>query len=165
MPEEEAAFLDFLESTGVVVAYPDHWARAEAEASARPLRAYLAESNPGQVLLGLETGKADVVIGTKTKEEDQFYHVELMSSCLIGYRRPRFGNDNLIEQSALAAYLDFFKDHARRAKPEWFRAWVRRVFGWAKRHANQKCVHQGFSYPATPLVRKLVEENVIEIRL
>jgi hypothetical protein len=163
MLEEEVEFIDFLETTGTVIAYPDHWVRTEAEVSPQSLRTYLTQHNPLQVLLGLESGKADVVVGNRVQGEEQFFDVDLMSSCLVGYRRPRIRPVNQLGKSNLATYLDFYKGDSPQRKPDWFQDWVKQVFSWAKKRANRKCVHQEFAYPATPLVEKLVEEGQIEV--
>jgi hypothetical protein len=163
MPEEEEAFLDFLEGTGAIVAYPDHWVRSEVEVSPSPLRSYLAAHDPVQLDLGLEAHVEDVTIENQWKSDEQFFYLSTIRSCLIGYSRPCFRNGNQLGQSNLAAYLDFLKDGALQLKPDWFQSWVKQVFTWAKKHAKKKCAHQGFSYPATPLVLKLVEEKQIEV--
>lgn len=162
MPEEELAFLDFLDSTGVIVAYPDHWVKTEAEALPTPVRAYLAAHNPSQVFLGLDSGQLDVVVEPKIEGEEKFLSVGLIPSCLIAYSRPCFRSAYHLGKSNLAAYLETYKEGVKHAKPEWFHSWAKQVFSWAKKHAKKKCVHQGFSYPATPLVLKLVEEKRIE---
>jgi hypothetical protein len=162
MPEEEAEFLDFLDSTGTVVAYHEHRVKTEAEITPFPVRSYLAENNPAGVVLGLGPHTADVIINCLEKDKEKFFGVDLMKSCLIGYSRPRFRNGNQLGKSNLAAYLDFLKDGALQPKPDWFLSWVKQVISWAKKRAKKKCVHQGFYYPTTPLVLKLVEEKQIE---
>ncbi|VTS04882.1 hypothetical protein [Tuwongella immobilis] len=162
MPEEEVALLDFLDSTGAVVAYPAHWVKTLEEASPCPVRSYLAEHNPDQVDLGLGTHDADVTIESQEKGREQFFYVTSMQSCLIGYSRPRFRSCNQLGQSNLAAYLDVCKESVLHAKPDWFQSWVKQVFSWAKKRAKKKHVLRGFGYPATPLVLKAIEEKHIE---
>jgi hypothetical protein len=163
MPEEEADFLAFLDSTGTVVAYPDHWVKTEAEAEPSLIRSHLAEYNPAQVDLGLEPHTKDVIIENQVKDHERFFYITSIRSCVIGYSRPRFRNGNQLGKSNLAAYLDAYEDNIRQAKPDWFQSWVKQVISWAKKRAKKKCIHQRFYYPATPLVLKLVEEKQIEV--
>ncbi len=160
MPEEEAEFLDFLDTTGTVVAYPNHWVRTKVEAAPSPLRSYLAEHNPNLLKLGLGQHSGEELI--KSMDQEQFFGFDLMDACLIAYTRPRFRIGNQLGKSNLAAYLDVSTDNALHPKPKWFQLWVKQVFTWAKKHAQKKCVHQHFSYPATQLVLKLAEEGKIE---
>jgi hypothetical protein len=162
-PDEETEFLDFLDTTGVVVAYPSHWVQTGTEVLPLPVRAFLLEKQPRQVLLGLERADADAIISPQVDGTRPYLSVDFMSSCLIAYSRAHFEPDGRLGKANLSTYLDFLAGTEIKRKPVWFQSWVKKVFTWARKHANKKCVLHGFEYPATPLVKKLVEEKRIEL--
>lgn len=152
LPEEEAEFLDFLDSTGIVVAYPNHGVKTPQEADPQPIRVFWAKNAPLRCMLGLDSNKASTVLEFKSQGDEQFYSVSLMNSCVIGYSRPNFRNGNHLGQSNLAAYLQY-SDGSK--KPDWFWKWTNQVFRWAKKKAADKQEYHGYFYPAT---QRVVEE-------
>jgi hypothetical protein len=162
LPEEEEEFLDFLLSTGVVVAYPNHWVMTSEETEPQPLRRCLAQSNPKQCLLGLDSDAAHVVVGAKSQENEHFLSVDVLASCLIGYSRPQFRGECKLGQSNLSASLQY---PSAEEKPDWFQSWVKNVFAWIKKRASKKYKHQGYSYPATHLAVQRAEEGRVELVL
>lgn len=158
LPEEEDKFLDFLDSTGIVVAYPDHWVKTRQEADPQPIRPYLAKNDPLTCLLGLDSYKAATGVEIMSQGDEQFFSVPMMDACLIGYSRPRFREGNHLGKSNLAAYLQY-SDGSK--KPDWFRKWTNQVFRWAKKSAADKQKYHGYFYPATQRVVEEVDKQQI----
>jgi hypothetical protein len=165
LPEEEGDFLDYLESTGPVVACPNHWVSTEAEASPADLRPYLAKYDPDTVKLGLSSHLEEVVIQKITeKDKPVMFSTDLMTSSLVGYTRGRITGAGQLERTILAAYLDL-PEEGGTLKPAWFRRWVKKIFAWVKRRASGTCTLRGFAYPATPQVLKLLDDRKIQLAL
>jgi hypothetical protein len=159
LPHEELAFLDFLETTGRVVAYTDKGFRTIDEACAWPIRDYFA-LQPAQCLLGIESPSTPIAIREKESDDARFLFVDLMGSCLIAYGRPQLRDGNLLSQSNVAAYLNFPNGTN---KPDWFRAWVKRIINWLKTYASETCNYQHFPYSATVAVVEHVASGQIKL--
>jgi len=165
MPDEEPELIEFMGTTGPVVSYPGHWVRTLVEAKPIRIDRFLIQYNSGPALLGQAAHSTEVIIEPAEKDNQQFFSVNLMNSCLIGYNRSQLRGGNRLVQSNLCAYLTIYKNHVECPKPEWFQSWVKRIISWARKRAKAKCTLQGFPYPATPLVAKLAKEREIELEL
>ena len=162
LPEEEQLFLTYLESTGTVLALPDHWVKKKEDLSPRPIRAFIADHDPDQLLFGLEEHLAQIPVERWEYEGQWGYQgPSAMDSCLIAYHRPKFRDEKKLGQSNLAAYwtsLDESQSAIIDKDPEFVR-WGKRVFAWVRRHTPEQ--HQ--RYRTTKRAKEVVENGVVEL--
>jgi hypothetical protein len=140
LPEEEAAFIEYLQTTGNVLALPSRWVKTREELSPQPIRAYLETHDPPQISFGLEQHLKDISPEPRIYEgESGFMQPSEMEFCLIGYNRPRFRRNTELGQSNLAAYWQRLDPEARILveKPPEFVRWGKAVFAWLRRHTPE----------------------------
>src|SRR5687768_17284370 len=105
--EDEADLLDFILTTGSVVAIPGEWVRTREDLAPQPLVLYIRQRDPVQLLMGLEVHAHRAAIEEKEQGGEGFFCVAYMNPCLIGYRRGRMREPNRLDQSTLYAYWDY----------------------------------------------------------
>jgi hypothetical protein len=164
LPDEEKEFLDFLESTGHVVAIPVHWVKDRADLSPQPIRNFIEKHDPDRLYFGLESQLADVDIQPSEYEGEWGYKGPSgADACLIGYDRPKFRSGTKLVQSNLAAYWTCLDETQSTMvdKTEDFVRWGKKVFGWVRKHTPEW--HGNKGYRATKRVKDSIEEGSIEV--
>src|SRR5689334_9176303 len=86
LEDDERDFLDFVSSTGNVVAMPDHWISSEDELRPSPLTEFLSR-DPAQLLIGLKDQARIAVRQLHEKEGVKYQSLSDMNSCVVNYRR------------------------------------------------------------------------------
>ena len=161
LPDEEEAFLSYLENTGTVLALPDHWVKKKEDLSPLPIRKFIADRDPNQLLFGLEERLAEIPVERWQHEGQWGYKGPCaMDSCLIAYRRPEYRGKGKLGLSNLAAYWTCLDESGSTIidKDPDFVKWGKRVFAWTRRHTPQR--HQ--RYRMTDRAKEALENATME---
>src|SRR5438128_869348 len=155
LPEDEHDFLDFLSSTGEVVAMPDHWVKTKEELEPKPVRSFIREQDPAQLLFGLRHHATQAIIKPEQKNGERWFSVSDMKSCLIGYARGRLRDKNMLGQSNLHAYWDYVDDSTMtlQIKDPEFIKWGKAVLAWIRKVTAERIECHGHQYRATERVK------------
>ena len=165
LPEDERSFLDFLQSTGDILAFPARGAKVKEELLPQPLVPYIDQDNPSQLYFGLERNAQQVIPELVEQGEARFFSVPSMKACLIGYRRGYFRDGNKLAQSSLSAYWDYPNEEATELlnKDPEFIKWAKRVLNWVRRAAPKQVAFRGGLCRATNRVRDAVQRGEVEV--
>lgn len=164
LPEDEREFLEYLESTGQIVAFPPEGVLTAAEVQPESIRSFIESRDPS----GLEFGPMElqeVPVPMQIGEERRFM-VTAMRHCVIGYRRGRL-YDGTITQSNLCAYSSYLADdcsHMVSKRPE-FLSWSKKVLRWVRKRTTDKVECNGYSYRATRRVKAAVTAGELRAKL
>jgi len=168
-PDEEAAFLDYLESTGHVVALPFQAVKDQHEVAPRPVAEVVAGSDPQELFFGLEEHVRHAVIirlegfANGIKVEIPHFRVSDMKSCVIGYDRGRFIEGGKMTPSNLYAYWDYpdEKGTVLKHKPADFVMWAKKVLRWVYKATPEW--HEYKTYRVSKRVKAAIQEGKINI--
>ncbi len=165
MPYDEAAYLDYLRSTGVV-RMRDHRSLLRSEPiEFQPLSAFRRKGS-GLPLLCRKCDLDEVKIYNFRAEGKLWHTVDPSSSPVLTYARER-PNRGQLHYSTVGAALDFvdLRTGQRRQKDASYKKWAKAVVGFWKTHCTETANLYGFGYPATPEVIKAVTAGTIELRI
>ncbi len=162
-PEEEQQFIEFLNGTGCVVAFPSGPVETESELVPQPLNDYISRYDPDQLLFGLEDFAEKRIVKQVEFEGQPRFCVTSMDSCLVGYRRGNFRDGNKLGQFNLAAYWTRLSDDGKSLvnKDRTFKKWAEKVFSWVREATPEW--HQFKTYRVTRRVKEALLKGEIEI--
>jgi len=155
-PDEEEVFLDFLQGTGTVVAFPSHWVATKEELLPHPIGPFIKKTDPPQLRFGLEKQNLRIRIEEQSPTEDGLlFSLPHLEPCLIDYRRGRlFGRK--LGQSNISAYWDYPNSDKSSLveKDQEFLAWAKKVMSWVRKSTPEEIELNGSLYRATKRVKK-----------
>jgi len=161
LPEDEEPLLERLEKFGELYALPNDWRKDPLTLTPRPIREFLAENNPTQLLMLAGHQLGSVVVEEQDFEGQQLFGVTAMRSCVIAYSRAQFLGELLV-LSNLAAYWDYLSEDESEILPKApeFIEWGKKVFASARRFTAVKLD----DYRATKRVSEAVARGEIELK-
>jgi hypothetical protein len=159
LPEEERAFLDYLSSTGDVVAFPFVNAPERSVIAPHPAAAYLEREDPDDALLTLAAHAPRVrTLEVKAPSGIRFVPDHIRSP-VIAYKRGK-RRDRQLGGSNLATYWSFVDDDGRmHDQPSDFVTWAKKVYRWVRAAAPVKL---SAGWRATPAAAAAIK-NGLEI--
>lgn len=164
LPDEEEVFLRYLESTGIVVAMPDHWVKNKEELFPQPIRKFIAEHNPDQLLFGLEQQLTNLSFEPREHAGERgFMYPDTMKISVLVYSRPKYRDKGKLGESNLAAYwtcLDESRTSIIDKDPE-FVKWGKKVLAWARRHTPEGHEYKGDR--VTKRAKEAAERGIVEL--
>ena len=161
---DEAEFLDFLQTTGHVVAFRSDWVESKDELSAATIESFIERNNPPQLLFGLDKQIRESDVETHEFEGKLCFGLPHMKSSVFGYRRGRLCNGKLA-QSSLSAYLDYPDETASKLieKDKEFLKWAKSVTAWLRKATPERLDCNGHQYRATIRVKDAVNRGELAI--
>jgi hypothetical protein len=138
-PDEEAAFLDFLESEKTPLAVPWDKVLSRELLVPVPVRNVLGNNLSSVFLLDSQHAEK-LVISFFEDPDGGYYRVSDMESCVVGYDRARF----LADGSLMTANLYFYRRYPNATadalveKPAEFIKWAKKVMGWVGKATPRK---------------------------
>ncbi|HVU33810.1 MAG TPA: hypothetical protein VHE61_10270 [Opitutaceae bacterium] len=132
-PDEEQEFIDFLETTGDIVAYTVEWKAKPDDIRPTDLRRIIESANPAQLMVGLRTGYT--LVEKHVFDDRVKFNVTAHRSALLIYQRGRLLGRQL-GQSNLAAYYGVAERPSDEDRS--FHEWCRKVYRWVKERTPQK---------------------------
>jgi hypothetical protein len=163
-PDEEADFINYLESTGEVVAYlRDDFENVE-EIKHSPLRQVIECDTVRNVCLCLkEQAERIVVAPLHPIDNKPRFGIYTSQSEVLGYDRVYYKDSNVLCLGHLHAYWAFVNDEASGYvnKDPAFVKWGKRVFQWIRRKTPEW--HQYKSYRATKRVKESVDMGSLQL--
>jgi hypothetical protein len=165
-PEEEEAFLDFLDKTGNVVAIPyQNFHNLEA-IKPQPLREMIKNSDLNSashsLLIGLEHWMDQIRVNPYFHNGGNIFAVSYLYSPLIVYDRGQFREPNKLGMSNLCTTRSYYDDGKKLIyKPDEFVKWGKKVFSWVRKETPE--FHQYKTYRLTLRVAEAVRNNLIDI--
>jgi hypothetical protein len=163
LPEDERDLLDFLQTTGSIVALPAHWAESEKDLIPQPISVLIERDDPDQLVFGPEEHISQSAIERREFGGSTYFGTNQMKSCVACYRRGKVRSGKLA-QSNLSAYLEYPTEDASKLvrKDDVFVRWIRSVTGWVREHTPERIERNGSRYRATARVKAAVEEGQLE---
>jgi hypothetical protein len=160
LPDEEETFLDYVESTGKIIAVPFEIVRTRSDFTPLLLRECLNRFNPNLVAFGLEEHSELIKIGAYFDKQGEYFTVSLMASPLIAYTRSRWRAPQQLGMSNLAAYWSYPNENgtAMLDHPGEFIKWAKKIFRKGREIAPRWPEHE--SLRMTPLVADAIREGV-----
>lgn len=136
-PDEETAFLDFLESEATLGA-PGDKVPSRDLLEPVPIRKLLGNNPPSVFLLNAQYADADKIVIFEDPEGG--YRVSDMESCVVGYERARFLDDGSLMRANLYFYRRYPNPSADSfiEKPTGFVKWAKKVLGWIGKATPKK---------------------------
>src|SRR5260370_41031597 len=104
LPDDDKDFLDFVQTTGTVLALPDRWVKRKEELALQPMVSYFQLHDRGQ--FSLEKHVLQISIDEHETSDGLRFGVPVMEPCVIAYERGRFLNGKLTLPN-LSAYWDY----------------------------------------------------------
>ena len=126
-PEEEYEFIQFLQSTGPIIAFAAEWKETKVAVAPQKLEDFLQAINPSQLMIAQEN--AYVIVETHGFSGRVRYNITAEQSAVITYRRGRLVGDKL-GQSNLAFY-SAVSERPKKAD-ELLQLWGKKVFRWVR---------------------------------
>jgi hypothetical protein len=162
-PDEETAFLNFLHTTGTVVAIPSHPVDGEDELRPQPLMEFIIRHDPDQVLVGLEEHAVQRVLEPIVLWGKPQLCVASASSCLVSYRRGKFRDTSKLGQFNLSASWRCLNETqtALLDKDPGFKKWAEKVIRWVRKSTPEW--HQYRGYRVTRRVKEAIERGELGI--
>ncbi len=134
-PDEEEAFLSFLNETGSIVALPFDGVLSKEELVPQPLLEFMQRDNLDVLFIG--PAHSPLFIDSYEMKGQRFYRAGDMESCLLGYRRGKFRARQKLGLSNLYGYWDYYDEQKNLIKkPTAFLKWARSVFRWIRENAS-----------------------------
>ena len=127
-PSDEDDFLEFLGTTGSVVAYSIEWKESPEAVQPIDLFTFVSGSHPSQLMIGLADGYT--VVEKHVFSGRIRYNVTPDQSAVIVYRRG-LTSEAKLGRSNLAAYYDISSRSG--AADRSFHDWCTKVFGWVRK--------------------------------
>lgn len=158
LPEEERKFIDFLEKTGQVVAYPGGAFWTKEELSPKPIRKYIEENAPDQLKLSILGAFPEPVIISTGRTSEPHLHISYSRSCIIVYDRVRFKSEDTLAAGNLCANTYYVIDEKWAEKPIEFTKWVDRVFRWVRRATSEK--YGKYNYRVSKRVMEAIQKGL-----
>lgn len=159
LPEEESAFLEYLESTGDIVGMP--WSKVPARALLEPTPLQtLISRDPDSVLLGQRELLGEMPINTFNEDGSTTYAVSVSKVPMLIYRRGKWRAKNKLGGSNLSGDWTTVSDDGSRIidKPEAFAKWGRKVMAWVRKRTPYW--HQYERYRITAAVAEAIKHGL-----
>jgi hypothetical protein len=165
LPEEEIDFLNYL-SKWDIYAYDPTFFLSLSDVKPVPLTTLIVEQKLPDVYFGPKQFLSEKDIGLRTHLNGVAqYGVHSMNAQTIGYRRPCFRVGGELGKSNLHAYWKYPNAAVTgfiEKDPEFIK-WAKKVFGWGRKWACERVMHNGYPYAATKRVKQLVEKNELRV--
>lgn len=163
LSEDERDFLDFLQSTGPILALPAHWAESKNDLIPQPISVLIERDDPDQLVFGPDEHMSNATIERREVGGSTYFGINQMKSCVACYRRGKLRNGKLA-QSNLSAYLEYPTEDASKLvkKDPVFVRWVRRVTAWVREVTPERVERNGYHYRATTRVKAAVGDGLLE---
>jgi hypothetical protein len=165
-PDEEEAFLEFLERTGQVLALPFAATETKDGLVPRPFREYITAADPHQCFLLLADVAELIIEPFKVVESGtavERCRVVDMKSCVVGYDRGKLLGSDKLTASNLYTYWDYPNPSGSSLvrKPEEFIRWAKNVLGWV--HKATPEWHQYRNYRVSKRVKEAILNDGLQI--
>ncbi len=159
-PDEEKGFLDFLETTGDVVAIPSWGVRKKEDFVPQRPADFIKQFDPNRILLGLKEHVGHMVVKPYGDKGEQLFSVDLMASCLVAYDRGKFRDGHKLGSSNLCAYFSFPNEDATMLidKAPEFVLWTKRVYSWVTQATPEW--HRDKDWRVTSRVAQAIREGL-----
>ncbi|MBM4067391.1 MAG: hypothetical protein FJ271_00390 [Planctomycetes bacterium] len=163
MPEDDQAFMDFLRSTGRVMARRHRSLPAEQAIEFEPLSAFRRRGS------GLYLLCRDVDLDSLKIDVYQAYGQSWRTVCPFGSqiltlarKKPVRGH---LPRCSIGAHWHDRHSHppGKPKKDRDFIKWGKSVIAWVQARCSEKCRLHGFDYPATPAVVEALEAGEIAL--
>lgn len=161
-PDEEPAFLTFLQSTGEILAISTLVASDPGAFHATAVSDAI-QKDPDQILIAPACFALRPIIAFSDMSGSRRYYVSSMTSCLLAYKRGRFRERGQLGQSNLSASwkrLDQAKAAMVDKDPD-FRRWGERVLRWVRKATPEWHEHKG--YRVSRRVKEALTSGEIQI--
>jgi len=164
LQEDEDDFLNYLVTTGDIVALPARGVKAKQELSPQPIVQYVRRDNPSQFVFGQKHHALTAEIESKETGGEIYFILAYMDPCLIMYQRGRTRDGNKLGLSNLAAYWTYPDKDGRTllTKDEDFIKWAKKVFAWVRKHTPEQIHCNGFPYRATKRAKEAATSGAME---
>jgi hypothetical protein len=165
LPEDERDFLEYIHSTGDVLACASMWSDSKQDPQWLPPRTYVSGQNPIQLLITLAEFASRISTRSHKKGDRIIYGVDSIYECVITYTRGRFRENGALGQSSFSFYSTFPNVEVSRMekKDPRFLNWAKRVLARARRFTPEKVIFHGFPYRATRRVKEAVVSGRIQV--
>jgi hypothetical protein len=166
-PDEEESFLEFLDSTGPILALPRGEFTESKLAAAKPLREFISAQNPRRLLLVPSSLTHEIVVSRiKPKENEgtsESFYVDDMCSPALGYRRASADTAGVLHMASLHGYWDYPNESASGMvlkSPE-FVKWGKLVISRVRRMTPKW--HQYKNYRASDRVKEALLSGLLQV--
>ena len=159
LPEEESAFLEYLESTGDIVGVP--WSKVPDRALLEPTPLQtLISQDPDSVLLGRRELLGEMPINTFNEDGITTYAVAASKAPMLIYGRGKWRAKNKLGASNLSGDWTTVSDDGSGIidKPEAFAKWGRKVIAWVRKRTPHW--HQYERYRITAAVAEAIKHGL-----
>jgi hypothetical protein len=161
-PNEEEAFLTYLEKTGTIIAFLRGKFRHKDEFDPMPLEELLKKYNPEELYFCLDHYFKDVVIASYTDSEGEYFVIDLYKSPLIGYTRGRLLDSDRLSTCSLEAYWSYSIDRKTSAEKQTdFVQWAKKVFRWVQKATPEFYQHKHCRI--TSRVAEAIQNNQVDL--
>ncbi len=162
-PDEEHAFLDFIQGTGDVIVIPSELVDSPGAIVAYPPLEYIRQYDPDQVLLGLHSLFDKLIVEPVVVGGKQKYCVAPATSPLMRYRRGKFRDTKKLGQFNISASWKRLTE-AKTAlvdKDPDFKKWAEKVIRWVRTSAPDW--HEFKGYRVSRRVKTALLQGELEI--
>jgi hypothetical protein len=162
-PDEEASFLDFLDTTGSILALPFERLADSKLATPKPLREFILLQDPTQLFLTPSSLEPEVVVSRFMLNESEVFRVDDMNSPVLGYQRARTDAAGVLHMGNLYGYWDYPSEDASgmlMKSPE-FVQWGKAVVSKVRRMTPKW--HQYKNYRASDRVKEALLSGSLQV--
>ena len=162
-PDEEEAFLNYLQSTGDILAISPLVAPSPEAFHPVPVRDCIRQRNPDQLLIGPAHFACEAPVQMSSVKGIPNYFVSAMTSSLIMYRRGKFRSEDKLGQSNLSAHWDMLNEAETAVvdKNAEFKRWGMKILRWARNTTPEW--HQFKGYRVTRRVKEAIDGGTVTI--
>ena len=161
--DDEQAFLEYLSTTGDVVAISGAWLESPDLFEPVPIADFIERDNPSGLLFGLRKLFDMDKYDEREFEGRKQFCIPHMNSNSIGYDRGLLAERRL-PLSNLSMYSSFpdASVTAMVTKNREFLAWAKKVMNWARKRTPEKLFCNGYPYRATRLAATAAAQGHFE---
>ncbi len=158
--EDEKSFLDYLQTTGVIVAFTDQWVESRDLLRAEPIATFIERNDPDQFLFARQDLLQPSDVERREFGGKMLFGLPHMKANVIAYDRGKL-SDGRLPHSNLSAYSVYPNASASAfvEKSAEFLAWMKKVMSWVRRLTPDKVECNGFFYRATKRAGQAVAEG------
>jgi hypothetical protein len=159
LPEEESAFIEFLESSGDVVAIPWQKVSDPSLLKPRPLSEVISQDSDA-ILIGLRHTIQNPPINTFRDDGEESYAVPARDLPMLIYHRGKWNDVNKLRRSNLSGEWTTISPDTGRSvdQPEDFVKWGKKVMQWVRKQTP--LWHMYKTYRITPRVGEAIKRGV-----
>jgi hypothetical protein len=162
-PDEEEAFLEFLEKTGNIVGLSKGKFRHKDDFAFIPLEKLIKDFDPPAVYFCLDSYLKDVVAASCSDSQGEYHVLDLYKSPVISYVRGKFVSPRQLSTSLLSAHWSYSLDReTSAAKPEDFIKWAKKIFRWVQKTTPEFYQHKHCRI--TPHVAEAIRNNQVDLK-